>query len=158
MLPTPTCYRLCSGSAEGKHELTALDGALLAAGVGDVNLLKVSSILPPRAVLDPDLRLPPGALVPIAYGALCSHIPGARIAAAVGVGIGRPDERGVIIEHALYGTREEAEWIVREMILEAFAKRGEPEPRQILVQGVEHTVQRLGCAFAGLVLWYGTGR
>ena len=88
MLPTPRRYSLAAASAEGEHELTAFDKALLKAGVGNVNLLRVSSILPPNAVYEARLDIPPGSLVPIAYGTLvCTEI-GAHIAAAVAVGIG----------------------------------------------------------------------
>ena len=37
---------ITSGKAEGPSKLNAFDNALLDAGIGDVNLIKVSSILP----------------------------------------------------------------------------------------------------------------
>ena len=43
----PDVYWQCQGTAEGYTELNAFDGALLAAGIGDTNLLKISSIVPP---------------------------------------------------------------------------------------------------------------
>lgn len=55
MLPTPTIFKMVAGSSEGTTSLNALDNALIAAGVGNVNLLRVSSILPPRCEHDPDL-------------------------------------------------------------------------------------------------------
>lgn len=38
---------LVAGKAEGSTPLNAFDNALLDAGIGDVNLIKVSSIVPP---------------------------------------------------------------------------------------------------------------
>ena len=40
---------ITSGKAEGPTILNAFDNALLDAGIGDVNLIKVSSILPTGA-------------------------------------------------------------------------------------------------------------
>ncbi|MBX5476217.1 MAG: arginine decarboxylase, pyruvoyl-dependent [Clostridia bacterium] len=154
MLPIPTRFALVSGAAEGREPLTAFDAALLAAGVGDVNLLKVSSILPPGCREVERIPLPPGALVPIAYGAIRSTERGARLAAAVAVGLGAPGKPGVIVEHTLRGSREDAERIVRGMVVEAFANRLRGEPSEIRVASAEHVVERTGCAFAGVVLWY----
>lgn len=40
-------YTLVGGSGEGATRLNAFDAALLDAGVGNTNLIKLSSILPP---------------------------------------------------------------------------------------------------------------
>src|SRR5437016_1475433 len=76
-----------AGHAEGGTTLNAFDNALLAAGIGNINLIKVSSILPPEVpVIDlPKIKL--GALVPTAYAAMTSETPGEIIAAAVLYGI-----------------------------------------------------------------------
>ncbi|MBX6377260.1 MAG: arginine decarboxylase, pyruvoyl-dependent [Clostridia bacterium] len=154
MLATPTCFWLVSGVGEGGHPLTAFDAALLAAGVGNVNLLKVSSILPPNAAHSRGAALPPGALVPIAYGAIVGSEPGQRLAAAVAVAVAGSGRPGVIVEHSLRGSRREAEDTVADMAREACRRRGYGEPHELHVRGVEHVVQTCGCAFAGVVLWY----
>ena len=153
MLPTPTKFALVSGTSEGSSKLNAFDHALLNAGVGNCNLLKVSSILPPGAKLVEDLYIPPGSLVPIAYGSLCLDSPGELIAAAVGVGIGNPDNYGVIMEYSGRTSKEEAEKQIKRMVEEAFTKRG-LRLSQILVRAVEHKVENTGCAFAAVALWY----
>ncbi len=48
MLPIPKKFSLVAGSAEGTSELNAFDNALLNAGIGNLNLIKVTSILPPQ--------------------------------------------------------------------------------------------------------------
>lgn len=154
MLPIPDGFFLTAGNAEGEEPLTAFDGALIAAGIGDVNLVRVSSILPPGARPLTATALPPGALVPIAYGYTWSDEPGTTIAAAVAVGIPEPGQPGVIVEHSGRGSREEMEAIVRAMVKETFARRGRPQPAQVLVRSAQHQVVKVGCAFAGLVLWY----
>src|ERR1700682_2286062 len=99
-----------SGSAEGATSLNAFDNALLAAGIGNINLVKVSSILPPEAAVIDLPRLRPGAIVPTAYAAMTSEVPGEVVAAAVGWA--RPTDpkcKGVIMEFHDKGPREEAE-------------------------------------------------
>ena len=43
--------RLCSGTGEGPTLLAAFDAALMDAGVADHNLLCLSSVIPPNAVI-----------------------------------------------------------------------------------------------------------
>lgn len=152
LLPTPRKFTLVAGAGEGDTPLNAFDRALLAAGAGNVNLLKVSSILPPGAVYAEEIPLPAGALVPVAYGALTSATPGEIITAVVGVGI--PEEGfGVIMEYSGRISRKEAEEKMRRMVTEAFEVRGLTLARY-LVRAVEHRVVKTGAVFAGVILWY----
>ncbi|HHV35710.1 MAG TPA: arginine decarboxylase, pyruvoyl-dependent [Syntrophomonadaceae bacterium] len=154
MMRTPELYTMVAAAAEGKKELTAFDQALLKAGVGNVNLITVSSILPPGAEFVEKLEFPPGSLLPIAYGSITSSEPGSLIAAAVAVGIGpEKNEFGVIMEFSGYCTRQEAENEVKQMVTEAFQYRGR-ELIEIKVAGVEHRVVCCGSVFAGIPLWY----
>lgn len=155
MLETPTCYGLAVGAAEGETELNAFDNALLEAGIGNVNLIKVSSILPPKAAYCEEVALPAGALVPTAYASISGCTPGERLAAAVGVGLSR-DGFGVIMEFHGHCGREEAEQQVEEMLHAAFARRHMPLT-ETRIRAVEHTVRRLGAAVAAVVLWYDGG-
>ncbi len=152
MLPIPKKFFVTAASAEGDSHLTAFDGALLKARVGNTNLVRVSSILPPACEYEPDLLVPPGALLPIAYGSIVSDIPGELISAAVAVGITK-DSFGVIMEYSGRCTKEEAEQQVREMVKEAFRIR-EIELIEVKVAVTEHTVEKIGCSFAAVPLWY----
>ena len=51
MIPIPTKFSLVVGHGEGDKKLTAFDAALLDAGIGNMNLLRVSSVLPPGVFL-----------------------------------------------------------------------------------------------------------
>jgi arginine decarboxylase len=141
-----------SGSAEGPTPLNAFDNALLAAGIGNINLVKVSSILPPEATVVDLPRLRPGAVVPTAYAAMTSEVPGEVVAAAVGWA--RPEDptkNGVIMEFHDKATREEAELSIVHMLEESFKARGWTI-RDMKVCAVEHRVERTGCALAAVTL------
>lgn len=153
MLPSPKKYFLTAAAAEGATELTAFDGALLKARVGNTNLLKVSSILPPGCQHDPELIIPEGSLLPIAYGAITSTEPGARIAAAVAVGIQEGGRFGVIMEYEGHCSQGEARALVVQMVEEAFALRN-LELAEVKVAAAEHVVEKVGCVFAAVPLWY----
>jgi arginine decarboxylase len=150
--PTPNVLWVTTGSAEGSTELNAFDNALLAARIGDLNLIKVSSIVPAGAELlagSPDIA--PGSLVPTVYSVVHSDTAGETICAAIGIGVGR-ESHGMIFEH--HGTsREVTERVVTGMVEEGFARRSLPLER-IVVRVAEHRVERVGCAVAAVVLWW----
>jgi arginine decarboxylase len=152
MLPTPKKFKIVAAAAEGSHKLTAFDNALLDAGIGNVNLVRISSILPPSAEQDQNLELPPGSLVPTAYGSIVCDQPGTVIAAAVGIGFSA-DTFGVIMEFSGICGKEEAEAKIASMLHDAFENRGIPLVKTE-IRAVEHTVQSTGCAFAAVALWY----
>ena len=150
MLPTPKRFTLCAGASEGSSRLNAFDNALLEAKIGNLNLFKVSSILPPKAGYVDTLDVPPGSLIPIAYGSIVSNQAGELISAAVGVGLSE-DTFGVIMEYTGKCSRLEAEEMVKEMVKEAFHTR-KMQLMKVMLRGVDHKVSRAGCAFAGVVL------
>lgn len=152
MLPTPKKYTLVAGAAEGPTSLNAFDNALLAAGIGNLNLVRVSSILPPGARFTEKLDIAPGSLTPTAYGAISSETPGETIAAAVGIGLSE-DTFGVIMEWSGIATAEEAEAEIRKMVEAAFEQRNMPL-KDVVVKSVEHRVEQCGSAFAAVALWY----
>jgi arginine decarboxylase len=152
MSKTVTLAAATVGRSEGGTPLNAFDNALLAAGIGNINLVKVSSIVPPDVAIVDLPKIKPGALVPTAYAAMTSDMPGQTVAAAVGYALpDDPAKPGVIMEFHDIATRRDAERAIRAMLAEAFAVRGEPI-RELKVFAVEHTVQRIGCALAAVVL------
>ena len=150
--PTPNVLWLTAGSAEGSTELNAFDNALLDAGIGNLNLIKVSSIVPKGArFLETAPTIEPGSLVPTVYSVMTSDTAGETVCAALGIGIGR-DSHGMIFEyHAT--SREVTERVVGGMVEEGFARRGLPLER-LTVRVAEHRVERVGCAVAAVVLWW----
>ena len=148
----PNAIWASAGAAEGETELNAFDNALLAARVGNLNLIRVSSVLPQDAlVLEEPPRITPGALVPTVYSVQVSDRPGETIAAAIGIGVAEGSHGMIFESHGR--SRTEVEAAVRHMIDEGFARRG-LQLKEIIVRSIEHKVERIGCAVAAAVLWW----
>ncbi len=114
----------------------------------------MSSILPPGVKRIKPIKLPEGALVPIAYASKISTIVGEVISAGVAVGIPKDSKKpGLIMEYSASGYRKEVEEIVRHMVFEGFKYRGY-EVKRILSKTTQHKVKKIGAAFAGVVLWW----
>ncbi|NLI12089.1 pyruvoyl-dependent arginine decarboxylase [Pelotomaculum propionicicum] len=152
MLPTPKKFFVTAGSSEGKNPLNAFDNALLKGKIGNLNLMRVTSILPPGVEYCPDMEIPPGSLVPTAYGYIISDVPGELIAAAVGVGFSN-DTFGVIMEYSGKCSEGEAAKAIERMLIEAFETRG-MELKGTKIAAAEHRVENIGCALAAVPLWY----
>lgn len=142
---------LVSGAAEGATELNAFDGALLAGGIGDLNLVRVTSIMPRHVKLvDTAPELPQGAFVLVVYGSKTSSSPGIRIASAVAVGRA-PDGFGVVME-AQGTSRAAVKADVEEKVAAAFRQRG-LELAEVRVAAAEHLVERCGGVVAACLFF-----
>lgn len=123
-------YCVSSGVGVSNKRLPSFDKSLLAAGVGNYNLVKLSSILPARCVekttedLHFDLR--EGSILPVAYATITSDKFGEMIASAVAIGIPKDKNKvGVIMEFSAVGMNKDDAWaVVRSMVDEAFEERG----------------------------------
>ncbi len=150
---TPKTYFLVSGSSEGYTPLNAFDGALLNAGIGNTNLFKVSSIIPPHSKEIQPITFPQGALVPTAYASISSDIPGEIISAAVAVALPKDDDQsGLIMEYSAQGHREVIELIAKNMAFEGMKMRRQ-DTKEIKSISAEYKVKKIGAAFAAVVLW-----
>ena len=155
IIETPSKFFLVSGSSEGFTLLNAFDGALLASGVGDTNLVKMSSILPPGCQeMNPrPVSLPQGALVPIAYASLCSDAPGEVISAAVAIGIPEDETRaGLIMEYSARAEESVVKTQVKKMVEKGMELRNRAI-KDILAVSATYRVASIGAVFAGVVLW-----
>ena len=149
MLWLPRLIHLARGSAEGLTPLNAFDNALLDAGVHNLNLIRVSSIVPAGAVFGPVPPLPVGTLTPCVYASINSNLPGEVVSACVGAGVG--PEGGVLMEYSHRGPAADCERVVGSMIEEGFSRRGWSLERVLFTTG-EHKVDRLGSAVAAALL------
>ncbi len=155
IIETPSKFFLVSGTSEGFTLLNAFDGALLASGVGDTNLVKMSSILPPGCQeMNPrPVSLPQGALVPIAYASLCSGTPGEVISAAVAIGIPEDETRaGLIMEYSARAEESVVKAQVKKMVEKGMDLR-KRAVKDIMAISATYRVASIGAVFAGVVLW-----
>lgn len=152
MLYVPRLLHLARGCSEGLTPLTAFDNALREAGIDNLNLVKVSSIVPKRARFGPRPDLPVGTVVPTVYTHVVSNVPGEVVSAVIAAGVG--EEGGVLMEYHHRGTADNAERIVTAMVEEAFARRGWSLDG-VRYATAEHKVDRLGCATAAVLLLEG---
>ncbi|HOK23095.1 MAG TPA: arginine decarboxylase, pyruvoyl-dependent [Candidatus Hydrothermia bacterium] len=147
-------FSIVGGIGEGSTFLNAFDAALIAAKVGNYNLVRVSSILPPNVKKADEVLLPPGSILPIAYGHAYSAEKGNRITAAVSIGIPEnPESIGVIMEYSGDLDEGDAREFVINMAREAMEKRN-IHIREILYNVVSTKVNdKKTCVFAAVALW-----
>jgi arginine decarboxylase len=155
IIKTPTKFFLVSGSSGGFSLLNAFDGALLASGVGDTNLVRMSSILPPgcKEVKPAPVPMPQGALVPVAYAALNSDVPGEVISAAVAIGIPKDGNRaGLIMEYSAKAEENVVLKQVKKMVEKGMEMR-DRAIKEIMSISATYKVVDIGAVFAAVVLW-----
>lgn len=87
---------IVTGKDEGPAKLNAFDNALSKAGIGDVNLIKVSSMLAGNAEICKLPKLKAGAMVNCVLSEVTSDNPGDVITAVVAVAIG--EKLGCVVE------------------------------------------------------------
>ena len=154
MARTPDKYFFAKGAAEGLTKLNSFDQALIQAGIGDTNLIRLSSIVPPACQEIEPVRLPGGAFIPTAYASLTSDKPGEIISAAVAIGIPEDDSLpGLIMEYSAPKDAENVELYARNMVIEGFRYRNR-KLKEIKSTVVSATVENITTVFAGIVLWY----
>lgn len=149
-------YALVTGKSCGdKYEILSFDNALIDAKVGNYNLVRVSSILPPRCCVATDLTdLKKGSVLHIAYASLTKRGMG-KIASAIAVGIPNDEDCvGVIMEYSNWGDATSCIEVVEEMVTAAMAKRG-IGLKEIISTGCEIDVSKelYSTTFCGIALW-----
>ncbi|AFK23068.1 pyruvoyl-dependent arginine decarboxylase [Pyrococcus sp. ST04] len=152
---TPKKAIMLSATAEGGTKLNAFDNALLKMGIGNVNLVKLSSVIPAHIEWLDELpkNIPIGMLLPTVYAHIESDEPGSTISAALGVGISEGNEGGLIYEYAGYCTKEEAEEMVKKMVEEGFRVRGW-KLKEFKVVSAEITVKDKPAAAVAAVIMF----
>ena len=102
---------LTRGMGVHKEKLTSFEMALREAGIAHFNLVRVSSIFPPRCKIierDEGLQLmQAGEIVFAVLAEMSTNEPGRRIAASIGVARPTdPDKYGYLSEHHTFGQTE----------------------------------------------------
>ncbi|MFA4016514.1 MAG: hypothetical protein RUDDFDWM_001624 [Candidatus Fervidibacterota bacterium] len=142
---------LVKGASEGGTPLNAFDNALIDAGIGDLNLVKVSSIIPKGVnIVEGKPRIPKGAIVPCVYVAKVGTMPGEQLVVGLGIALAE-DGFGVIME-AEGDDGKELKDQIRMMLEEAFDVRRLKISKLFTIVS-EHKVCNIGCAVAAAVFW-----
>lgn len=146
-------YALVAGSGSASTILNAFDRALQSAGVGNYNLVKVTSILPPLTKPGDFHKIPPGSVVFAAMASMTSEQPGTIISAAIAIGLPRDRSLpGVIMEGNFFADKETAERKVHQMAEVALKDRGYNE-YDIESIAVSYSVKDCGAVIALCLLW-----
>lgn len=107
----PSKFFLTKGKGRHKEKLASFEDALRKAGIAPFNLVKTSSIIPPRCRLiskEEGLKhLKPGQIVFLVMSESASDEPHRQISSSVGVAVPNdPDRYGYLSEHHGYGQNE----------------------------------------------------
>jgi arginine decarboxylase len=140
---------ITSGRSEGPTRLNAFDNALLNAGIGDVNLITVSSILPKDTEIVKLPHITEGKMVNCVLACAHSDHPGDLITAAVAVATS--DDFGCVVEHS--GVNQDPDVIIGEaeiMVKYMMRVRG-LTIREIIIAHESHKVKGEAVALAAVV-------
>jgi len=115
----PKKFFVTSGRAESMiSDLNAFDKALINAGIGEQNLVSVSSVIPEGARQVPQRQLPMGAITHCVLAQMRGS-EGEMIAAGIAYAYRKDGKGGYVAEGHLHGTkkalREVLEWKMEEM-------------------------------------------
>jgi arginine decarboxylase len=140
---------IVSGKSEGPTELNAFDNALTDANIGDVNLIKVSSMLDGNTeiVSLPDFK--PGTMVNCVLSTITSSKKGESIMACVGVAIG--EKLGCIVEK--HSINESPEEVKKETIfmVEYMMKCRGVAIKELIIEEISHEVENIGSVVSSVV-------
>ena len=140
---------IVSGKDEGPTKLNAFDNALTDAGIGDVNLIKVSSMLAKNTEINELPKLKAGAMVNCVLSEITSDNPGDEITAVIAVAIG--DELGCVVETT--GINENPEDLTneaRKMVEYMMEKRG-VKTKDLIIEKSTATVEEIASVVASVV-------
>jgi len=147
-------FTLGSGVGRAEEYILAFDRALREAGFSDFNLLKISSILPPKAKFKKTVDLKKGELLPIAYAEISSNVEGKLIGSAVAVALPENEEDiGVIMEVKGEDSKENLIRRVEDLCLKAMEDR-KIKVKEIISIGKDAIVEKgFTCVFSGVAIW-----
>ena len=140
---------IVTGKDEGPSKLNAFDNALIKAGIGDVNLIKVSSMLGENTEIVELPHLKEGSMVNCVLSTITSDNPNDEITAVVAVAIG--DKLGCVVEttginKSKQDLLDKAESMLRYMM----EKRG-VEIKKLIIKNATTTVKNIASVVASVV-------
>lgn len=140
---------IVSGKDEGPTKLNAFDNALTDAGIGDVNLIKVSSMLAGNCEIEELPKLKPGAMVNCVLSEITSDNPGDEITAVIAVAIG--DRLGCVVETT--GINKDLNDLIDEgkMMVEYMMEKRGVEIMDLIIKSSTATVDKTASVVASVI-------
>lgn len=137
------------GKDEGPTKLNAFDNALSDAGIGDVNLIKVSSMLAGNTEIVELGELKAGSMVNCVLSEVTSDHPGDEITAVVAVAIG--DELGCVVETT--GINKEKQELIdeSEFMVKYMMEKRKVEINELIIKEATTTVNCIASVVASVV-------
>ena len=140
---------IVSGKGEGPTKLNSFDNALLDAGIGNVNLIKVSSMLEKNTEIVKLPNLKGGAMINCVLSCVTSDKKGDFISSAVAIAIG--ENLGCVVENSKINTSsEEIRKESIDMVKYMMEVRGETI-QELMVEEINHLVENIGTVVASVV-------
>lgn len=147
-------YKFFSGYGFDDYKLQSFDNALLNAGIGDYNIVKISSILPPDCTEMQTIDLKKGSVIYAAYATI-TLAPGEDASTAVAVA--KPRDKslsGVIFEYSNKNSSDDSERIARKMSEVAMINRNRSIERiESKSLSVKNTSFQFCTLITGIALW-----
>ena len=139
---------IVTGKDEGPTKLNAFDNALIDAGIGDVNLIKVSSMLASNTEVSKLPKLKAGSMVNCVLSEITSDKPGDEITAVIAVAVG--EELGCVVEAT--GINKESELIneAKDMVKYMMDKR-DIDIKDLIIESSTTTVKNIASVVASVV-------
>ena len=140
---------IVSGKSEGPTKLNAFDNALSDAGIGDVNLIKVSSMLAGNAKVVELPKLKAGAMVNCVLSEITSDNPGDEITAVIAVAIG--EELGCVVETT--GTNKNPNELIDEakMMVEYMMENRGVKIEELIIEPSTTSVDKIASVVSSVV-------
>ena len=140
---------IVSGKDEGPTKLNAFDNALSDAGIGDVNLIKVSSMLAGNAEIEKLPKLKAGTMVNCVLSEITSDKPGDEITAVIAVAIG--EKLGCVVETT--GINKNHNDLIDEakMMVEYMMDKRGVDIKNLIVEHSTTTVEKTASVVASVV-------
>ena len=140
---------IVSGKDEGPTKLNAFDNALIDAGIGDVNLIKVSSMLAGNAEVNELPKLKAGAMVNCVLSEITSNNPGDVITAVIAVAIG--NELGCVVETTGINKKESELIIEAQDMVEYMMDKRNVDIKDLIIESSTTTVKNTASVVASVV-------
>ncbi len=129
-------YCITVGSGVDEYDIASFDKALVVSGLGNYNLVRVSSIVPPNAERVNSVDYPIGSVVYTAY-AMKTTKSDELIASAIAAAIPYDENKnGVIMEYSCIGNKLQAINIAKKLAADALQRRGISE-YNIVADGID---------------------